>query len=397
MKTLNRKAPLVQSLLTPRALSPWDRMFLDAVNRLGGFDNSHGHLCRADTVTEDYLAHMNTTPLEAAAWSLQAKQNATGNLHEGIGYTEADLRSRMSGVIERLIGYGTTRFSTCIDATPDIGEDGQLACRVARELKEKYADKIVLEIGPTPIFGFKQGTDRWNVFAEAAKNADFLAALPEKDDYTSRHDRDGKIGYREHLREVIGLASDLHLPVQIHIDQANDPSERGTEILIEGLQGWVEQPKVPGYEGPTIWLIHMISPSAYDEKRFAKLLDQLVDLNLGIIVCPTAAISMRQLRPIMSPTHNSLARVLEICKRKIPVLIGSDNICDIFVPQSDGDMLTEIKLLSHAVRFAVPHVLAKLAAGVPLNDVDRSTIGNVLYQDSQVHSRVCPGWKPAID
>ncbi len=397
-KTLNTKAQLGHSPLVPRALSPWDRMFLKIVEELGGFDNAHGHGCRADTITSEYLAHIFQDPLAAAAWSLRAKQKATGNLHDGLAYTEENLRARMSSVFERLIGYGTTRFSTCIDATPDIGEAGQLAIRVAAELKAKYAQQLALEIGPTPIFGFKRETKRWEVFAEAAANPNvsFLAALPEKDDHSGLHDRDGRIGYREHLREVIGLARSLHKPVQIHLDQANSSDEAGTETLIEGLRGWCEQPQVPGYDGPTIWLIHMISPSCYDERRFARLLDWLVDLHLGVIVCPTAAISMRQLRPVSAPIHNSIARVLELCMRGVPVLLGSDNVGDIFVPQSNGDMLTEVLMLGHAIRFPIPHVLAKLAAGVPLNDVDRSIIGNVLSQDEGVFREMDPNWQPAV-
>jgi cytosine/adenosine deaminase-related metal-dependent hydrolase len=372
-------------------------MFLEIVESYGGFDNAHGHLCRADTVTREYLDHIYTSPLEAASLPLSAKQNMTGNLHDGKAYTEENLRVRMAAVIERLISYGTTRFCTCIDVTPDIGEDGQLAFRIAAELKEQYAGRIAIEIGPMPIFGFKRGTERWNVFAKAAEKADFVALLPEKDDYSGRSDRDGKIGYREHLREGINLARALHKPVQIHVDQANDPRENGTEILIEGLKGWVEQPKISGHDGPTIWLIHDISSAAYAEDRYAYHLNWLVDLFLGVICCPTAALSMRQLRAINCPTHNSIARVLELCKCGVPVLFGSDNICDIYVPQSDGDMLTEMKVLGHAVRLAIPHVLAKLAAGIPLNEVDRSTIGEVLYQDSKVFARIDSSWKSAVD
>ena len=391
MEMWNKKAKLDGSVLDSRILSPWDKMFLEIVKRFGGFDNAHGHLCRADTITREHLTHIYKDPFEAATLPLRAKQNMVGNLHDGLSYTESNLRTRMSEVIERLISYGTTRFSTCIDATPDIGENGQLALRIASELKEKYADKIVIELGPTPIFGFKQGTDRWKVFEKAAENPNvgFLAALPEKDD---PRERDGKIGYREHLREVIALARSLHKSVQIHIDQANDPNENGTEILIEGLKGWIDQPTIPGYNGPTIWLIHVISPSCYSEKKFARLLDWLADLHIGVIVCPTAALSMRQLRPIISPTHNSMARVLEMSVRGIPVLLGSDNICDIFVPQSNGDMLTEVQVLSHAIRFPTPHVLAKLAAGVRLNEVDVSAIEDVLLQDKGVFRKIDPNW-----
>ena len=38
----------------------------------------------------------------------------------------------------------------------------------------------------------------------------------------------------------------------------------------------------------------------------------------------------------------SIARVAELIKAKVPLRIGTDNISDVFVPQGDGDMLTEI-------------------------------------------------------
>jgi hypothetical protein len=42
------------------------------------------------------------------------------------------------------------------------------------------------------------------------------------------------------------------------------------------------------------------------------MVDKLLKNNIGIITCPSAAISMRQLRPIKTYTHNSIARVLEM-------------------------------------------------------------------------------------
>jgi len=388
----NRARGLLQR---PRGLSPYDQMLLEAVMANGGFYNAHAHLDRADTLDSIHLTHINTTPMEASILPLSVKQNMTGNLHLGVAYTEQDLRQRMTRVINRLISYGTVRISTCIDATPDIGEGGLLAIRVALELKEQFAHKIKIEIAPNPIFGFKEGTDRDEVFVRAAEQADFLSALPEKDDYSGMINRDGKIGFEKHLRRVIGLGCELHKQVHIHLDQANDPNEKGTETLLRGLP-WIDQPLIPGYSGPTIWVIHMISPSAYSEERFARLVDGLIEHNVGVIVCPTAAISMRQLRPIESPTHNSIARVLELCKRKVPVRIGTDNICDVFVPQGDGDMLTELKMLGHAVRLATPHVWAKLAAGVPLNEVDIACIERVLNTDRKVFLGFDPNFVPAV-
>jgi hypothetical protein len=220
--------------------------------------------------------------------------------------------------------------------------------------------------------------------------------LPEKDDFLLPAKREGKIGFRQHIRKVMQLGCELGKEVYLHLDQANDPNEIGTEILLEGLR-WIDQPVIPDHKGPTVWIIHMISPSGYSEIRYSKLIDQLLLMNLGVIVCPTAAISMRQLRPISSPSHSSIARILELAKRRVPILLGTDNICDVYVPQGDGDMLTEIKMAGHAVRFAIPHVWGKLAAGAPLNDVDRATIGRVLYQDMKVFQGIEHSWQSAVD
>jgi cytosine deaminase len=393
---MRKKIPLKQSMVTPRVLSPYDKMILETVQSLGGFHNAHAHLDRADTLDPDFLRHINTTPLEASSLPLSVKQNLTGDLHRGIAYTEDNLRERMSRVLDRLISYGTTSVATCIDATSGIGEDGLLAIRVALELKRQFSEQIEIRICPNPIFGFKSGSGRWEIFAEAAKKTHFLSALPEKDYFAHGGNSDGKIGFNNHIRKVMGLGCELGKEVHLHLDQANDPDEAGTETLIEGLR-WIDQPKIPNHEGPTVWAIHMISPSGYSESRFNKLIDGLLEFNIGVIVCPTAAISMRQLRPITSPTHNSIARVLELCKRKVPVVIGTDNIGDVFVPQSDGDMLTEIKMAGHALRFAIPYVFAKLAAGVTLNEVDRATIGRVLYQDRKVFSNIASDWTSAVE
>ncbi|MDD2913636.1 MAG: hypothetical protein PHS29_03310 [Candidatus Pacebacteria bacterium] len=393
---MRKKAPLKKSIVIERFLSPYAKLLLESVQKLGGFCNAHAHLDRADTLLQEYLEHINTTPIEASFLPLAVKQNLTGDLHRGLAYTKDNLRERMANTLNRLIDYGTTRLCTCIDVASDIGEDGFLALRVALELKEQFRDLIEIEIAPNPIFGFKEGTGRWEMFVEGAKMANFISALPEKDDYLDPRERDGKIGFRNHLRRVIELGCELKKEVHIHLDQANDPNEVGTETLIEGLR-WLDQPQISDHKGPAIWAIHSISPSGYSEERFGKLVDGLLELNIGIIICPTAAISMRQLRPINAPVHNSIARMLELCKRGVPVMIGSDNICDVFVPQGDGDILTEIIMGGHALRFPVPYVWAKIGAGVPLNQVDRATIGRALYQDRKSFQNLDPSWVPAID
>jgi cytosine/adenosine deaminase-related metal-dependent hydrolase len=381
------KAPLTDktSPTAAREMSIYDELLLEAVKKHGGFYNAHAHLDRTNTLPPVYLQHINLTPMEASSYPLSVKQNLTGDLHKGLAYTAEDLRTRMSDVLLRLADYGTTGVATCIDVAEDISEKGLLAMDIALELKEEFDGVLDLRIAPNPIFGFKEGTKRWEIYKKAAKMADFLTTLPEKDSYLDPRDRDGRIGFRQNIRKVIELGCELGKEVHLHLDQANDPREVGTISLIEGLR-WMDKP-------PGVWAIHSISPSAYDETDFRYVVDGLLEHGVGVIVCPTAALSMRQLRPIQAPMHNSIARVLELIVNKVPVRIGTDNICDVFVPQSSGDMLTEMLVLGHAVRFANPDVLGKLAAGVELTDVDREIVQRTLNEDHAAYRKVDREWR----
>ncbi len=392
-----KKAPLQHDIIGSRILSPYEETFLSLAQQRGGFYNAHGHLDRADTVDDIYLKHINITPQEASLQPLSVKQILVGNLHQGLAYTEENLLERMSRVAERLISYGTTGFATCIDVPLDQELNDDLrAWRVAQKIKQIFADRIAIRLGPHPIFGLKEGTNRWEAYREAAKEADFLTALPEKDLYFSEKDRDGKVGFRKHIRMILELACELKKEVHLHLDQANDPSEEGTKTLIDGLR-WLDQPVIGDHFGPSVWAIHMLSPSAYSELEFARVLDGLLEHNIGVIVCPTAAISMRQLRPLAGPIHNSVARVLELIKCKVPLLFGSDNIADLFVPQTNGDMLEEFKVAGLGLRFPLLDVLAKLAAAERLNEVDRTRAGQALYQDDKVFRERDPNWISAVD
>ncbi|MFZ2886269.1 MAG: hypothetical protein WA021_00440, partial [Minisyncoccia bacterium] len=154
---------------------------------------------------------------------------------------------------------------------------------------------------------------------------------------------------------------------------------------------------VPGSTQPTVCIINLISPSKYSEKRFARLVERLLRYRIGVIVCPSAALSMRQIRSIEAPAYNSIARVNELIKMKVPLRLGTDNIADTFVPQGDGDMLTEIKMGGVAVRLNPPAIWAKLASGHPLNNADIATVGRYLHQDRLAWGQHAPAdWEPAV-
>ena len=162
------------------------------------------------------------------------------------------------------------------------------------------------------------------------------------------------------------LSAELGKPVHIHVDQQNHDRETASESVIRILKDL----DIRGSGEPLVWLVHSISPSTYDEARFERLLDGMRETNVGIICCPSAALSMRQYRPLLTPTHNSIARVLEMLAARIPVRIGSDNICDITSPAGTLDLLDEMFVLTNAVRYYDLDIMSKIAAGSALDESD---------------------------
>jgi cytosine deaminase len=141
-------------------------------------------------------------------------------------------------------------------------------------------------------------------------------------------------------------------------------------------------------EEPFIWLVHVISASTYDDARFDALVSNLGELNIGVITCPSAAISMRQYRKFNSPTFNSIARVLELLAGGVQVRLGSDNICDITSPMGTTDVMDELFVLGNAIRYYDLDIMAKLGAGVRLDSADREKIRVHLEEDARLADAV---------
>ena len=74
------------------------------------------------------------------------------------------------------------------------------------------------------------------------------------------------------------------------------------------------------------------------------------ELNVSVIVCPSAAISMKQNRRLDGPIHNSIAPVNILLEEGVEVKLGIDNISDLFMPLVDGDMWFETRLLMESTR-----------------------------------------------
>lgn len=366
--------------------TPFFKSLRDKVTNYGGLFNAHLHIDRSGTLeaTEKILQDMRFSSSQSSI-SLAQKHSLIPMIHSSECYNEELLHKRVEDYLEMMIMCGTQRADTLVDCTSD--NICLTALNTLLKLKEKYASKIQFNLGAYTPLGFKDSEpERWALFEEATKYADFIGSLPERDD---RNDYPEHIGFDEHCYRILALASESNKRLHIHLDQKNCPKENQTERFIAiakeaGLGKRTDEPK--------IWMIHVISPSTYSDDRFFKLVDNISKLNIGVICCPSAALSMRQLRFYSTPTYNSIARVLEMLAAGIHLRLGSDNICDITSPAGTVDLIDEIFVLCNALRFYNLDILAKLGAGIRLDNHDIKLIKEHLEDDKKQMEEVAKSY-----
>jgi cytosine/creatinine deaminase len=357
-----------------------------AIKELGGMFNAHLHLDRAGTLDEVYLEGTGRRVIETSHVSLHEKHSLITDLHKGPAYESKDLNRRVNAYLDMMISVNTVRADTLVDVTADGIE--MSALRAMLEVKRSRAKDIDLRLGAYSPLGFTDSEpERWDILVEGAGEADFIGSLPEADD---TEEYPANIGFYEHCKRVLLLAQRLNKPVHVHADQRNDPTETGTEQLIQAVREF-GAPKAASGE-PMVWAVHLISPSTYDDARFDKLLSGLLECNIGVICCPSAALGMRQIRPRRTPTYNSIPRVLEMIAAGVHLRLGSDNIADICSPSTTANLIDEIFILSAALRYYHPEILAKLAAGLKINDAERELVKDHLRgNDLEIEKVLRPG------
>ena len=371
--------------------TPFFQDLRERIRALGGIFNAHLHLDRSGTYHEtNEMLSAGTSGAETSSLSLSAKHSLIPAIHASHFYDDEDLANRVNVFLDLMVNAGTTRADTLVDVTSDRVKLSALKQFLA--LKRERQGTLDIQVGAYSPLGYKDSEpERWDLLTEAAAMADFIGALPERDDQADYPDH---IGFDEHCRRMLLLSQQFGKPLHIHVDQKNYPLEEGTERIIK-LMRELGIPPPSATDEPMLWLIHVISPSTYEEGRFRRLLDSMAENRIGVICCPSAAISMRQLRPIMTPTFNSIARVLDFLAAGIPVRIGSDNICDITSPAGTADMLDEIFVLCNAIRFYDVDILAKLGAGRELAPAEIARVREHLKRDEAEVQRVVEAYRKA--
>jgi len=345
------KEPLVGSTDYARSV---DTM----VRALGGYHNAHLHLDRSGTY-EETVRLLQVGSEGASHLSLARKHAIIPLIHASQAYDPDTLERRVDVYVGSLVAHGATRADTVVDVTAD--RVGFEALRRLTAIRDRRRTEIDLRVAAYTPLGFRDDEPRrWELVAEAAEKADFIGGLPERDDQAAYPEH---IGYDACCRRLLELSARLGKFLHLHVDQGNHPHDDGSERVAR-----------------LVAELGLATPAG-SEPRFQELLAKVASLNLGVICCPSAALSMRQLRQLPGPTFNSIARVLDFLAAGVHVRLGSDNICDITSPAGTTNLLEETLLFANALRYYEPDVLAHLAAGRRLPPVLAARVADHLAHD----------------
>lgn len=302
-------------------MQPWNlkTQMLDAINAKGGFVNCHAHFDKAFYITKEGL--------DRSMLDMEEKWNMSDDIKRNS--SEEDIKERIRTGLDIMIEQGVKTCSSFIDAYEAVDHR---AIDAAISMQEEYKDKIEFLTITQPLGGLLD-SDARALYEAITSKANIVGGLPSKD----RPNDD------ESYDVLFDIAKNLNKPIHVHIDQENNPNERDTEKLIAAT---VKH----GYQGRVV-AIHALSVSAQEKSYRQEIYRKMADAGISCVVCPSAAIAMRQLDQFMAPVHNSIANVPEMLEAGVLVGLGVDNVYDFYQPFVDGNLWTEMRMLQETCRY----------------------------------------------
>lgn len=289
---------------------------------ISGFVNSHCHLDKSnllDKMTEDHLGKT----LEENRLLLKKLKSS---------YSESDIEKRATDTIEKMLSKGITAIRTQVDVDPTAGV---VSIRSLLKLREKYKDRVYIQIAAFPQEGVVDEAKRDLMEKAMELGADVVGGLPLVE---------AKGNEKRHLEILFELAKQYNKNLDIQVDETNDPR---MAILPEVIKKTKEE----NFNG-RVTVTHAIALSRLPTEKAREIIEQMKALRINVIVTPSANMITRfaEVSDLWIRPSNSITRVTELYDSGINVAIGTDNVRDIFYPFGNCSMIRELHMLVSATR-----------------------------------------------
>ncbi|WP_273841681.1 cytosine deaminase [Rubrobacter calidifluminis] len=296
---------------------------LDARGRLTipPFIDSHVHLDAVLTVGEPRFNRSGTLLEGIEIWG-ERKQSLSRD----------DVKHRALEAIKWEVAQGTLFIRSHVDVCdPEL-----TALRALIELREEVRDLVELQLVAFPQDGIYATPGGPALMEEALRlGADVVGGIPH-------HEPTRALGERDvHLASE--LAKKYARPLDLHIDETDDPNSRFTEVL-----AWEA---VEGGFGSRATASHCTAMHSYDDAYAFKLIRLLARSSINVVANPFDN-TVLQGRFDTYPKRRGMARVKELLEGGVNVSLGHDSIMDPWYPLGRGDMLGAASLALHVLQMS---------------------------------------------
>jgi cytosine deaminase len=269
-----------------------------------------------------------------------------GTLDEAIRLTgilkskqeKQDVLERSRQVLDMAVRSGTV----VVRAHPDVDPiQGLIGVETALELKDEYRDLLDLQIVAFPQEGWLKTSGVQELMEQAlAMGADVVGGCPYNElswDDTSSH-----------IDKVFDLAQQRDLPVDMHVDFADDTQDRRFAATEYIARKTIET----GYRG-RVSLGHVTSLGSLTPDTLKPIIDLLREADIHIVTLPATDTYLGGRRDEINP-RRGLTPVRALHAGGVNVAYSSNNIRNAFTPFGKGDPLQIGNLLAHLIQFGTP-------------------------------------------
>lgn len=236
------------------------------------------------------------------------------------------LYARMIEMLKRLRAKGTAFVRAVIDVDETWGLS---AFHAAVRARRDMAGRVEVRIVAFPQEGL------------SPKVADLLREAAESgaDAIGAHTDIDADV--RAHLTAAAAIAREAHLPLEVHVDEAASPSSFHLPLALE-LTGDVQ----------SLSLVHNLSLATLPGSAQEEWIAQIRNRRATVVIAPSILRFGLPLAPI--------SRLLQ---GGVRVVLGSDNLQDVFVPLGTGSMLDSVRIAALVGGLTTPQLVSALFSG----------------------------------
>lgn len=250
-------------------------------------------------------------------------------------FTHIDIEQHAGAALELASRHGITALRAQCHVDTEIGLKH---IRALQAVKEKYADRVTVQIVTFPQQGFWRNPGTLDLIREAFQyGADVVGCASNLDFDTS-----GKVDFRKHIDTAFDLAMELDVDLDIHAD-LGIPHHVGLDDLevVYAARRAIET----GYQG-RVAAGHVCALGAASLEVTQQAIELIRDAQISVISQPDL---YRLGRDDRQNVRRGLTRVKEMLAADINVTYASNNVRDALRPMGNLNPLEEALILSYGV------------------------------------------------